>query len=207
MTLEHWLIYLIAAIGLSLAPGPNGLLSITHGACFGFRPTLYTILGGAVGFLLLITISLAGFGTLMATSEQVFTLVKWIGAGYLIYLGFRVWQSPPPNFRGASLALGNAQAIPSRMFQQGFLVAVSNPKGILFFAAFLPQFMVADASFLMQLFVLGGTFILVETIYELLLASFAQRISPWLSRYGRLFNRTTGGIFVAMGTVLATASR
>ena len=93
------------------------------------------------------------------------------------------------------------------MFQQGFIVAISNPKGILFFAAFLPQFMVAEASFLSQFIVFGGTFVLIEIVYELVLASFAQRISPWLSRYGRWFNRITGGTFVGMGAALAAASR
>ena len=207
MTLELWLIYLVAAAGLSLTPGPNGLLSITHGACFGFRSTAYTIFGGAFGFLVLIAISLAGFGTLLAASEQAFTLIKWVGAGYLIYLGIRVWRAPPPDFRGAALAIDTQDACPIRMFQQGFLVAVSNPKGVLFFAAFLPQFMVVNASFSTQLFVFGGTFVLVEIAYELLLASFAQRISPWLSNYGRWFNRATGGIFVGMGAAIATASR
>lgn len=93
------------------------------------------------------------------------------------------------------------------MFRQGFLVAVSNPKGILFFAAFLPQFMVAEATFLAQLAVLGGTFVVIEAVYELLLASFAQRIAPWLARCGRWFNRVTGGTFMAMGAALAAASR
>ena len=207
MSLELWLIYAIAAVGISLAPGPNGLLSVTHGACFGVRRTLYTVLGGALGFLLLIAISLAGFGTLLAASEQVFTLIKWIGAAYLIYLGVRVWRSSAPDFSRADLSTETPASKPSRMFQQGFIVAISNPKGILFFAAFLPQFMVAEASFLSQFIVFGGTFVLIEIVYELVLASFAQRISPWLSRYGRWFNRITGGTFVGMGAALAAASR
>jgi len=207
MSLETWLVYLAVAIGLSLTPGPNGLLSITHGACYGFRPTVYTVLGGALGFLTLIAISLAGFGTLLAASEQAFTLLKWAGAAYLVFLGVQVWRSSPPDFLGAARSFDAATSKPFRMFRQGFTVAVSNPKGILFFAAFLPQFMLAGASFWTQLAIFGGTFVLVETAYELFLASFAQRISPWLSHCGRWFNRITGGTFVGMGAVLAAATR
>ena len=94
MTLELWLIYLMAAIGLSLTPGPNGLLSLTHGVCYGFRPTIYTVLGGALGFFVLIAASLAGMGALLAASERAFTIAKWIGAAYLVYLGLRIWRSP-----------------------------------------------------------------------------------------------------------------
>ncbi len=207
MTYELWLVYLAAAVGLSLTPGPNGLLSLTHGACYGFRPTVSTVLGGALGFFLLIAISLAGFGTLLAASERAFLVAKWIGAAYLVYLGIRVWRSAPPDFGAATCLTRTNDLGTYKMFQQGFLVAVSNPKGLLFFAAFLPQFMVAGSPFLLQLAVFGGTFVLVEVVYELLLARFAQRIAPWLARSGRWFNRITGGAFVGIGSVLASASK
>lgn len=206
MTLEIWLVYLAAAVGLSLTPGPNGLLSLTHGACYGFRPTIWTVLGGAIGFLLLIAVSLAGLGVLLAASERAFTIAKWAGALYLVYLGIRIWCSPPPQVRPVAGATA-ATARPYRMFRQGFLVAVSNPKGLIFFAAFLPQFMVPDAGFLMQLLVFGGTFVAVEIVYELTLAGVAERIAPWLARCGRWFNRVTGAAFVGIGAALATASR
>jgi len=207
MSLELWLIYLLAAVGLSLTPGPNGLLSLTHGACFGFRPTVYTVLGGALGFFLLIAASLAGMGALLATSEQAFTVAKWIGAAYLVYLGVRVWRSPPPVIAAGAQAAGTREVRALRMFSQGFLVAVSNPKGLIFFAAFLPQFIVPGVPFAVQLLVFGGTFVVVEVVYELLLAGFAQRIAPWLGRHGRWFNRAAGGTFVGIGAALTTASR
>lgn len=207
MTLEIWLVYLVAAIGLSLAPGPNGLLSLTHGANYGVRTTAFTVAGGAIGFFLLIAVSLAGFGTVLATSERAFVMIKWLGAAYLIFLGMRLWMSAPTNFGGDKEAGRNVPASPFRMFQQGFVVAVSNPKGMLFFAAFLPQFMVLDTPYFLQLLVFGGTFVFVEVVYELTLASFAQRVAPWLSRRGRWFNRITGGSFVVMGATLAAASK
>lgn len=206
MTLELWLVYCIAAVGLSLTPGPNGLLSLTHGACFGFRPTVYTVLGGALGFFILIAASLAGMGTLLAASERAFTIAKWIGAAYLVYLGIRIWRAPAPAV-SLRIEAGAPEARPLRMFNQGFLVAVSNPKALIFFAAFLPQFMVPGASFPLQLAVFGGTFVVVEIVYELLLAVMAQRIAPWLARHGRWFNRAAGVTFVGIGAALTGASR
>ena len=207
MRFEIWLVYLAAAIGVSLTPGPNGLLSLSHGACFGFRPTVYTALGGVAGFFLVIAASLAGMGSLLAASEQAFTAVKWIGAVYLIYLGVRVWRSPAPIVAEAQQTAGSLVGRPARMFRQGFLVAVSNPKALIFFAAFLPQFIVPGVPYIVQLAVLGGTFAIVEFLYELLLASLAHRIAPWLARHGRWFNRAAGGTFVGLGAALTSVNR
>ncbi len=207
MSLDLWLIYCVAAIGLSLTPGPNGLLSLTHGACFGFRPTVYTVLGGALGFFLLIAASLGGMGALLAASERAFTIAKWAGAAYLVYLGIRIWRAPAPVVALASAQADASEARPWRLFNQGFLVAVSNPKALIFFAAFLPQFMAPGVSYGLQLAVFGGTFVAVEIAYELFLALMAQRIAPWLSRHGRWFNRGAGATFVGIGAALTTASR
>ena len=207
MSLDLWLIYLAAAIGLSLTPGPNGLLSLAHGACFGFRPTVWTVLGGALGFLILIAVSLAGMGALLASSERAFTIAKWMGAAYLVYLGIRVWRSPAPVITAVAGAEALEDARPWRLFAQGLLVAVSNPKALIFFAAFLPQFIVPGTGFVPQLLVLGGTFVVVEIAYELTLAGLAHRIAPWLGRHGRWFNRAAGGTFVGIGAALTAASR
>ncbi len=207
MSLELWLVYCVAAAGLSLTPGPNGLLSLTHGACFGFRPTVATVMGGALGFFLLIAASLAGMGALLAASERAFTITKWVGAAYLVYLGFRIWRAPSPAIERAGASPGAGAAKPWRMFREGFLVAVSNPKALIFFAAFLPQFMTPGVPFPVQLAVLGGTFVLVEIVYELVLAGLAQRIAPWLARHGRWFNRAAGATFVGIGGALTTVSR
>jgi homoserine/homoserine lactone efflux protein len=207
VTLDLWLVYALAAIGLSLTPGPNGLLSLTHGVRFGLARTVFTVLGGVVGFVVLIAASLAGLGALLAASEAAFAAAKWIGAAYLVYLGIRLWLAPPPQV-SAPVARGRMdEAGAARLFTQGFLVAVSNPKALIFFAAFLPQFMVPGASYWLQLAVLGGTFAVVEFLYELVLAGMAQKIAPWLTRHGRWFNRITGSSFIGIGGLLATANR
>ena len=215
MSLDIWLIYAATAIGLSLTPGPNGLLALNHGVRFGLRRTAATAAGGVCGFMVLVAASLAGLGALLAASEQAFTIAKWIGAGYLVWLGIRTWRAPAPavtidagadTARATGLATGSATGS-ARRFGQGFLVAVSNPKALIFFAAFLPQFMVPGVSLVTHFLVLGGTFAVVEFLYELVLAGTAERIAPWLGRNGRWFNRVTGAGFVGIGGVLATASR
>lgn len=207
MSIEIWLVYLAAAIGLSLTPGPNGLLALTHGARFGARAAAATVFGGALGFFLLIAVSLAGMGALLTASETAFTVAKWIGAAYLVYLGVRLWFAPTPEIAVIEGARAPLAASPFRLFSEGFLVAVSNPKAIIFFAAFLPQFMVPGMPFLAQVLLLGGTFVIVEIIYELGLVALAHRAAPWLARHGRLFNRVTGATFVGIGAALATAQR
>lgn len=207
MSFEIWLVYLAAAIGLSLTPGPNGLLSLTHGVRHGFHKTIFTVMGGALGFFVLIAASLAGLGALLATSEKAFTICKWIGAAYLVYLGIRLWRAPPMLVRADGDPGKRSTESGVVLFKEGFLVATSNPKALIFFAAFLPQFMVPGVGFVAHLMIFGGTFVLVEIAYELMLAFAAQRIAPWLSRHARTFNRITGGMFVGIGAVLATAQR
>lgn len=207
MTFDLWLVYLLAAIGLSLTPGPNGLLALNHGARFGASRAAFTVAGGVAGFVVLIAASLAGLGALLAASERAFAVVKWIGAAYLVYLGVRLWRAPPAATGAAALAAGPADGRPARLATQGFLVAVSNPKALIFFAAFLPQFMVPGASYWTQLVVLGGTFAVVECLYELVVAGAAHRLAPWLARHGRTFNRVTGATFVGVGVLLAAARR
>lgn len=202
MNLDTWLIYLLAALGLSLSPGPNGLLALTHGVLHGQRKTLFTIFGGTLGFVAVIALSMFGIGALLQTSLVWLTALKWLGGAYLVWLGIQVWRSPPV---GVQLTEGD-RAGPSRsggsLFRQGALSAVTNPKGILFFAAFLPQFIDPHRSLLLQFAIMAGTFALVEAVTELFIAGMAARISPWLRRVGKRFNQVCGGIFVAIGLAL-----
>ncbi|QEA12446.1 LysE family translocator [Comamonas flocculans] len=199
MSLNTWLIYLLASIGLSLSPGPNGLLALTHGAMYGQRRTLFTIAGGVLGFVAVIALSMFGIGALIRTSAQWLTVLKWGGGLYLVWLGIQVWRAPPVTLVERSQSgPGSAR----RMFGQGVLSATTNPKALLFFTAFLPQFMNAEHSLLLQFAILAGTFAATELLTEYLLASAAQRISPWLARAGRRFNRACGGVFMALGALL-----
>lgn len=199
MNLSTWLLYFAAVIGLSLSPGPNGLLALTHGALYGRWKALNTIAGGAVGFVIVIGLSMFGIGALVHSSILGLTLLKWLGGIYLIYLGVQVWRSPP-----IDLKLQSSQSFvsPGQMFRQGALSALTNPKVLLFFGAFLPQFIDPARSLLVQFVVMASTFAVVEVITEFALASAAHRLKPWLQHVGKQFNRACGGAFVLIGAAL-----
>lgn len=201
MALHLWLLYLTAVIGLSLTPGPNGLLALSHGALYGHRRALFTVTGGLLGFVVLMALSMFGIGALLQASANALTLLKWIGGAYLVWLGIQLWRSPPLRLTN----LDDATARPgAQLFRQGLLSALSNPKVILFFGAFLPQFLDPQRPLWLQFAVMALTFALVEGIVEYILARLAHRIRPWLERSGKGFNRVCGGLFAAMGAALPT---
>jgi homoserine/homoserine lactone efflux protein len=197
--LDTWLIYLLAALGLSLSPGPNGLLALTHGAMHGRRKTLWTIFGGSCGFVAVIALSMFGIGALLQTSLLWLTVMKWLGGAYLVWLGVQVWRAPAI---GVELQAAATQRGGWSLFRQGALSAATNPKGILFFAAFLPQFIDPARSLVLQFVIMAGTFAGIEVVTEFVIASTAHRIRPWLQRSGKRFNQACGGVFVAIGAAL-----
>ena len=159
MEFSNWLVYALAAVGLSLTPGPNGLLALTHGALYGVRSTISTILGGLLGFATVIAMSMFGIGALLQASLELLTVLKWVGGAYLVWLGIQVWRSSPI---GVSEGNADSGSTNLRRFSQGLLSAVTNPKGILFFVAFLPQFIDPEVSLLTQFVVMAATFVFVE---------------------------------------------
>ena len=199
MELHTWLLYLAAAVGLSLSPGPKGLLALTHGAIHGHRKALFTISGGVVGFTILIGLSLFGIGALLQASIVWLTVLKWMGGAYLVSLGIQLWRAPPMQLADAT----GEKARPGRaLFREGLLSALSNPKALLFFAAFLPQFIDPNRSLVLQFAVMAGTFGAIEFVYEVAVANAAHRIRPWLARSGRRFNRACGTVFAAIGCAM-----
>lgn len=193
------LLYLAAALGLSLTPGPNSLLVLTHGALHGHRRTLFTVAGGALGFLALIALSMLGIGALLRASAGALTLLKLAGGAYLVWLGVQLWRAPAMPLRAAPTA---ADARGGALFRQGLLTAVSNPKALLFYGAFLPQFIDPARDLATQFAVMATLFVAVEIGVEYALALLAHRVRPWLERLGRRFNRACGGLFVAIGVAL-----
>ncbi|MCB1887089.1 MAG: LysE family transporter [Rhodocyclaceae bacterium] len=200
MAMETWLLYLGAVIGLSLTPGPNSLLALTHGALHGHRRTLLTITGGSLGFVLLIAMSMLGIGALLKASANALLILKLVGGAYLIWLGVQLWRAPAPDL--APLAPGHRGQAAGTLLRQGFLAAVSNPKVLLFYGAFLPQFIDPARPLAGQFVLMAATFAIVEFAVEYLLARLAHRIRPWLQRVGRRFNKTCGGLFMLMGVAL-----
>jgi homoserine/homoserine lactone efflux protein len=200
MALDTWLIYVAAAASLALMPGPNGLLALTHGALYGRRLTLFTICGGVLGFVLLLALSMFGIGAVLGASVQALTVMKWIGGAYLVWLGIQVWRSPPPD-----LELGGPRPRSRNgwsLFRQGFSTAVTNPKVVLFFAAFLPPFIDPQRSLVTQFVVMAATFAVIEFFVEVLITWLASSVRGWLHRSGKRFNQLCGTMFALFGVGL-----
>ncbi|MFO1415028.1 MAG: LysE family transporter [Burkholderiales bacterium] len=196
---DTWFLFFLTAIGLSISPGPNGLLALTHGALHGSRRTLFTIAGALLGFVAVIALCMFGIGALIKASVMWLTVLKWVGGAYLVWLGVKLWRAPPV---AVEIGTDGTDASGRSLFRQGLLSAVTNPKVLLFFSALLPQFIDPQRSLVAQFAVVAVTYAVTEFAIEYALAVTAHRIRPWLARVGKRFNQVCGGIFVAIGVAL-----
>lgn len=206
MSLDLYFVYVVACLVLLVTPGPNGLLCINHSVRFGPRRTFWTSLGSVTGVLLMIAVSMAGLGAILLASETLFSLVKWLGAAYLLWLAWQTWFAPDAHVAPTE---NRASGLPKRqrVFAEGLGVAVSNPKALIFFATFLPQFIRPNEPLLTQFIILAGTFAALQLAYEVSLALTAKRMGRWLARNGRAFNRATACMFVGIAGMVLTSER
>ena len=198
MPFDTWLLYLMTCFGIAVVPGPNALLVLTHGALHGSRRTLFTISGGVLGFALVLTLCALGLGALIQASASGFTALKVAGGLYLIWLGLGLWRAAPVSLE----ATGTISLRRWSLFRQGLVSAISNPKSLLLFTAFIPPFLDPHRSIIAQTAAIALTYAAVEFIVEYLVASAANRVRPWLARTGRRFNKVCGGFFVLFGLAL-----
>lgn len=207
MDVQIWLAFVAASIALLLIPGPTVLLVLSYAISQGKRVALATVAGVALGDLIAMSASLAGLGALVLASSALFTVLKWVGAAYLIYLGVKL-------FRSASTAsLGDvedvAQASAANVFGHATAVTALNPKSIVFFIAFVPQFIVVDSPLLPQFSILIATFVGLAAINALAYALLADKLRAKIANPSVLtwFSRFGGTALVAMGVATATFKR
>ena len=205
MLLSTWLLYVAAVFVLTVTPGPSVLMCVSTAVNLGPRKALITSLGSTSAIVGLMTLSALGLGALLAASETLFTALKWAGAAYLAYLGVRALLAPASDIQVA----GGAVAGGRRLFAQGFLVGLSNPKALLFFGALFPQFLNPAAPQLPQFLVLGATFVFFELGWLTVYALTAARAPRWLQQpqRARQFNPLTGAVFLLAAGLLATSKR
>jgi threonine/homoserine/homoserine lactone efflux protein len=205
MSLQVYLAFVAACIALALLPGPVVTLMIANGLRYGTRAALTNILGVQAGLAIVIGIVAVGLTSLMATMGYWFDWVRFAGAAYLVWLGIKLIRfpvegvktdEPPPPPRGG-------------FFLQGFLVALSNPKVLVFFGAFIPQFMDMNRNHVSQVALLGVTFMITGAITDSIYALLAGRARSFFSaRRTRLVSRVSGGFMIGGGIWLAlTRSR
>lgn len=198
-------IFLLVAATTVLSPGPGVVMTLTNSLRYGFRGTFGGILGISAGALAVAALSATGLGVLLATSAMAFTILKYIGAGYLVYLGVRLWKAPPFRFEERSPHPAGI----GRRFVEGLSLQLTNPKAIFFFLSVFPQFIDRTRDFGGQFAVLVLTYSTLVILIHCGYAVTAQRAKRWLAseRGGRAVNRVGGAAFVFFGAALATARR
>ncbi|MEE9334572.1 MAG: LysE family translocator [Granulosicoccaceae bacterium] len=207
MSTETWILYAFAILILTASPGPSVLLCVSKSVSFGFSSARWAALGGVTAITIILSLSFTGLGVVIASSDLAFTIIKWLGAAYLIYLGVTALRSTETTYDissehdGAEGKFGH--------YCSGFLVGSSNPKAIVFFTALFPQFIDPAVSLMLQYLIFASTFIVLELGWLLLYSYLAHRSSGWLLMKGRarFFNRITGATFIGAGVLLSTSKR
>lgn len=208
MALDTWLAFFVACWLISLSPGAGAISCMAAGLRYGFRRALPNIAGLIAGIMFVLAVVAAGLGALLAASTTAFMAVKWLGVAYLVYLGVQQWRAPVAivDAQAAESALGGT---PRELLVRGFLVNATNPKGIVFMLAVLPQFIDPTAPQVVQYAICGATLAFTDTVVMSGYTYFAAKVLRLMRepRQIRWMNRTFGGLFVAAGAVLATFKR
>lgn len=202
MSLEHWFAFAAASAVLVAIPGPTILLVISYALSHGRKAASATVAGVALGDFTSMTASMLGLGALLAASATVFTALKWAGAAYLVYLGFKLWRAPVSLAQDAP-EVEAADARPLRIFAHTWLVTALNPKGIVFFVAFLPQFLDLTRPVVPQMAIFEITFLVIATLNATLygLLAMAARATIRKPNVQRAVNRTGGSLMIGAGVL------
>ncbi len=207
-SLAHWSTFFIAAVLLNLSPGPDIAFILAQTARNGLRTGFSAMFGIWSGAFFHVLLAAFGLSAILAASAVAFTLVKWVGAVYLIWLGIQAFRSG-----GASYTYGTdvKKSSNKRVFQQGILVAILNPKVAIFFLAFLPQFVVTGAGpASAQLFLHGSLIIVVAAFIEPPLVILGAKLTKYLSNTSAVaawMDRSLGTLFIGLGIRLALSER
>jgi len=205
MSIEHWLAFVAASAVLLAIPGPTILLVISYALGHGRRVTGAIVAGVALGDFTAMTASMLGLGALLAASAEIFTLLKWVGAAYLIYLGIKLWRAPV----AAQATDGTIEPPPAerplRIFLHAYAVTALNPKGIIFFVAFLPQFLDTTRPVVPQMAIFEATFLVLAVLNTAMYATMAAMARRTIRkpRVQRLVNRTGGTLMIGAGLFAA----
>ena len=220
MDLHTWLTFVAATCVIAISPGSGAVLSMSHGLSFGVRKASATIVGLQLGLLLIVLVAGAGVGSLLLASEVAFNAVKVLGACYLIYVGFAQWRSasaaaaaPSEVVAAPGAAVSAATGADAGSWQKrcatGFLTNATNPKGIIFMVAVLPQFLSQERPLALQLAIVAATMVAVDLVVMHSYAASASALRRLLSspRAMRSQNRVFGGLLMAVGAGLFFVQR
>lgn len=198
MSLDHWLAFAAASAVMLAIPGPTILLVISYALGHGRKAAGATVAGVALGDFTAMTASMLGLGALLATSAAIFTVLKWAGAAYLVWLGIKLWRAPV-SLRAEGDA--PAEGKPFRIFAHAYVVTALNPKSIVFFVAFLPQFLDVAQPVLPQMAIFEITFLVLGSLNALFYALLASAARKTIRKPSvqKVVNRTGGTLLVGAG--------
>jgi homoserine/homoserine lactone efflux protein len=207
MAWEVWLTFVGAAIAIAVSPGAGAIQSMATGLTHGVRRGYWSILGLEVGLMLQLTLVAVGLGAVVANSIIAFNIIKWAGVAYLIYLAVRQWRTATIDLReqiGKAMDGGRLALV-----VRGFLVNATNPKGLVFFLAVLPQFVVPTGPLMPQYRAIGATMVAVDLVVMGLYTALAARLLKWMHtpRRQTAVNRVFSGLFAAAAVVLSLLRR
>ncbi|MEW6343747.1 MAG: LysE family translocator [Paraburkholderia sp.] len=210
MPLQNYWLFLPACFAINMALGPNNVLSISNGARNGVRCAVSVAFGRLLAFAVMIAIAGLGLGALLLASQALFTVLKFGGAAYLVWIGIKLFRSGPALLSRVSEEAESGRASPKwrQLAKQEFLVAAGNPKAILVFTAFFPQF-VDRSAYATSFAVLGSTFLVLELVAIAIYAVIGSRLGMLAngSRGFRWFNRVSGSVMIGFGVLLAFLRR
>jgi threonine/homoserine/homoserine lactone efflux protein len=204
MSEPHLLLaFILATTILMLIPGPNVALIVANSVAWGTRYGLLTVAGTAAAMVVLLGLTALGMGAALGVLAAWFEWLRWIGVGYLLWLGIRQWRAPMVDLSRVAPQPRSARTIALR----GFLVSLTNPKTLLFYGAFLPQFISLDRPVAPQIALLSAIFMGLALLLDGGWAVVAGRARFRLARHGKLRNRLSGGLLMCAGLGLALARR
>lgn len=208
MTLETWLAFFVASWLISLSPGAGAISCMAAGMRYGYARAMWNIAGLQAGIMFVLVIVALGLGAVIAASTMLFTAIKWLGALYLVWLGVQQWRAPAAPMAADAADAGD-DGTPARLVLRGFLVNATNPKGIVFMLAVLPQFIDPHAPQLPQYAICGATLFFTDLVVMSGYTGLAAKVLRLLREphHVRWINRSFGAMFVAAGAALATFRR
>lgn len=209
MSLQYFISYFLIVFIATITPGPSMLLAINHGVNHGISKTIYSGLGNLIGNLLMALISLLGLGAILIASSLVFNIIKWVGIIYLVFIGIKLITAPVKAEDTNDIKKAGNKKSNFKLFLDGFIIAIGNPKGILFFTALFPQFININNASLTSFTIIFSTLGLIAFGCYMLYALFGVKLSGLLQlqSFRKLFNKITGSVFIGTGLMLAFSKK
>ena len=203
MSLSLYLAFCAATVVLMLIPGPNVSLIVSNALRYGYRFGLLTVAGTASAVVVQLLLTTLGMAAILSMMAAWFDVLRWAGALYLVLIGWRAWTADVVDLTQTVPQPRSLRAI----YLRGFLVALTNPKTLLFYGAFFPQFLDQSGNVEAQILLLSVSFLMISTVLDSSWALAAGRARGLLTMHGKLRNRLTGGLLISAGLGLALARR